>query len=83
MADPATRRENRAGDMTDDNDVLRSLGRIEGTLEAIDKNLKKLNGRLDHHSGRIGKLERWQATLAGVAVVAGLVIGGFIRKMFS
>ena len=61
-------------------DILRSLGRIEGRLKAIDENLGKLNGRLDHHSNRLRKLERWQATLAGAGAIIGVAVGAFIRK---
>jgi ribosomal 50S subunit-associated protein YjgA (DUF615 family) len=64
-------------------DIPRMLGQIQGTVGAIDKKLDDLNGRLDHHSNRLGKLERWQATIAGAAAVAGVAVGAFFRKFFS
>lgn len=59
------------------------LGEIKATVEAINKNLVKLNGRLDHHSNRLRKLERWQATLAGAGAIAGVAVGVFFRKFFN
>lgn len=69
------------GKMTDD--IPRMLGQIQGTVGAIDKKLDDLNGRLDHHSTRIGKLERWQAMLAGAGTIAGIGIYAFFKKLFS
>jgi len=50
----------------------RTLGRIE---EKLDNLVKQTEPRLNNHSERIGKLERWQARLLGGAAVAGFVFG--------
>ena len=59
------------------------LGEITGTLTATKEILVKIEERLDHHSGRLGKLERRQAWLAGLGTAVGLAVGAFLRKWFS
>lgn len=69
-------------------DVQRSLGRIEGTLDIIKEGVLKLSDRLQTHTAddsrrfeehdvRIRKVERKQSYLAGAAaVVAALLTAG-------
>jgi hypothetical protein len=67
-------------------DIQHSLGRIQATVESIDEKVDRLANRLDHHSGRIGRLERWQATIAGAGAVAGVAVGSLLtsfRKFFD
>lgn len=54
--------------MTEQENIQRTLGRIE---EKLDNALPRLN----NHSERLGKLERWQARLLGGAAVAGFLFG--------
>lgn len=68
-------------------DIPRMLGEIQGTVMQIDKKVDLLHdrfsARLDHHSERIRKLERWQAMLAGSAAIIGVAIGAFFKKLFN
>jgi hypothetical protein len=56
--------------MTDS--IERTLGRIE---EKIDNLVLSTQPRLNNHSDRIGKLERWQSRVLGGAAVAGFLLG--------
>lgn len=51
-------------------EVQRSLGRLEGKLDAA---LEKM----DNHEPRIARLERWQAWTFGAAGAVGVVVGVF------
>lgn len=64
-------------------DIKFMLGEITTTLKNIEKHLDDLNGRLDHHSNRLGSLERWRATIVGAAAIAGVGLGAFFKKLFS
>jgi hypothetical protein len=61
-------------------DIKFMLGEISTSIRGIETNLVKMNGRLDHHSGRIGRLERWQATIAGAGAVAGVAVGSLLTS---
>ena len=66
--------------------IQNSLGRIQATVESIDEKVDRLDKRLDHHSGRIGRLERWASTIAGAGAVAGVAVGSLLtsfRKFFD
>lgn len=62
----------------------RTLGRIEGKLDALLDNYaaheKRDDDRFDHVSGRLGKLERWQSKVIGIGVAAG-TIGGLLVEL--
>ena len=64
-------------------DIKFMLGQIQGTVEAIDKKVDDLSRRLDHHSNRLGRLERWQASLAGAGAIIGVAVGAFFRRFFD
>lgn len=64
-------------------DIKFMLGQIQATVEAINSKVDDLSRRLDHHSNRLRKLERWQATLAGAAAIAGMAVGAFIKKWLN
>jgi hypothetical protein len=64
-------------------DIKFMLGEISTSIRGIENSLAKINGRLDHHSSRIRKLERWQAAIAGAGAVAGVAVGSFFRKYFD
>jgi hypothetical protein len=72
--------------MTDDIPI-RILGEIQGTVTQIDKKVDALNdrfsARLDHHSGRIGRLERRLATIAGASAVIGVGVGAFFKRLLN
>ena len=50
-------------------------GRVLTTLDAIEKKLDQVNGRLDHHSRRIRALELWGAFLTGATAILGAILG--------
>jgi hypothetical protein len=52
--------------------IERTLGRIE---EKLDSLARVTEPRLNNHSDRLGKLERWQSRLIGGAAVASFVFG--------
>lgn len=56
--------------MTDS--MERTLGRIE---EKLDNLVKQTEPRLNNHSERIGKLERWQSRVLGGVAVASFILG--------
>ncbi len=71
-----------------DLEVQRSLGRIEASVEAarqdIAEHREESNKRADHHSKRLGSLEKTRARILGagsvVTVLATGFVGWFIRK---
>ena len=69
--------------MSDDGDIKFMLGEISTSIRGIETNLVKMNGRLDHHSSRLRKLERWQAALAGAGALAGVAIGAFFKRLWD
>lgn len=50
-------------------DIMRSLGKIEGLLTGVAEWRTVVDGRLNVHSDRIRLLERWQSKLLGVAAI--------------
>jgi hypothetical protein len=62
--------------MTDENEILRVLERIEGRMNDIANQISKL-------SDRVAKLELWQAGVKGawtaLAVVLGFLFGTFLK----
>jgi hypothetical protein len=56
-------------------DLRRDLGRIEGQLEGIRTELARLAKLALAQERRMAELERWQARVAGVAGLAGLIMG--------
>ena len=62
-------------------EVQRSLGRIEGGVQEITRQLEKIDVRITGHSGRINAVEDKQATMEGKAAVLG-VIGGSAVGVF-
>lgn len=57
--------------MTDSQD--RVLGRIEGKLDAVLERIGEQQNRLNNHGDRLGRLERWQAKLLGMAAVIAII----------
>ena len=64
-------------------DLQYTLGQMQATLENINDNLTKLNGRLDHHSNRLGSLERWRATTVGAVAILIVGFAVLVKKFFS
>lgn len=67
-----------------DQEVHRSLGRIEGQLEAALLELAEIKENQKTDGGRIGKLEKnvhgtW---FAGGIIIAGLAAAAHIKKLF-
>lgn len=63
-------------------EVQRSLGRIEGGIQAIDKRLDMIDGRITGHSGRINELEDKQAKMEGKAAILGVIGGSAVGVFF-
>lgn len=55
-------------------EIFRALGRIEGKLDAQLEREQAQNARLDSHSARLGKIERWQAWTLGAGAAAGAAL---------
>lgn len=56
-------------------DIERSLGRIEGTLNGMEKHLERLNGKTDKNTARISKVENKMAFNKGKAAKIGASAG--------
>jgi hypothetical protein len=55
-------------------EIYRALGRIEATLESVHEKVSTQNTRLDNHSARLSKLEKWQAWTLGAGAAAGAAL---------
>lgn len=64
--------------MSDMSDVIKSLGRIEGIVEGIDKRLDSGSKRMDGHDRRLGKMEGRLSWFAGAWGMAGTAAGAFL-----
>lgn len=75
-------------------EVQRSLGRIEGTLAEIQRNMadaaRRLethmaddNRRLDEHDDEIGKVRRRQSWTSGASAVLGIIFGSAAEHFFN
>lgn len=66
-------------------DIQRSLGRIEGKLDlfldSFSAHEVKDDRRFGDVSKRLGAMEKWQAKVIGIGLAAG-VVGGFLVKVF-
>lgn len=60
--------------------VERTLGRIEGALQAIDEKLDAQHVRQNNHGTRLASLENWKSKLIGIATAAG-VVGSLLAKV--
>ena len=60
---------------TTNDDIMRSLGNIEGQLTGIHSKLDTQHGRLNNHGERISRVERKLAWYAGAAGAFGAVAG--------
>jgi len=68
-------------DAPTNNDIIRAIGNLEGTVGGIDKKLDEGTKRMDSHSKRIGSVERKQSWYAGGAMVGGGFFGAMLKKM--
>jgi len=59
----------------------RSLGRIEGKLEAVHTDVQELKTLTQDQEKRLGALERSRAWLAGVAAAAGAGASTVLSKI--
>ena len=64
-------------------EIMRSLGKIEGTLHGIDDKLDRHHERLNAHGDRIHRVEKRGWFLAGAAVVLGSVGSTFWKKFIG
>jgi len=70
------------------NNIQRSLGRIEGKVDGINKHLEKMNGAIDDHTDKIDKLETFKDQTEGakqetkrIASIGGAIAGGFVTAV--
>jgi hypothetical protein len=64
-------------------DIMRSLGKIEGTLTGIDDKLDRHHERLNAHGDRIHRVEKRGWFLAGAAAVIGAAGSTALRKFIG
>jgi len=65
--------------MTDSTpEIMRELGELKGTQNAILSLLTKQDQRLDNHGNRIATLEKQRAWLLGAAAVIGYVANNLL-----
>lgn len=65
-----------------DGEIMRILGHLEGTCEAINTHLKSVNETQKSQDQRITKVEKRQAWLAGVGTVLGASAVALFNKLF-
>ena len=65
--------------MTDD--VQRSLGRIEGKLDALNQTMASYSQRADKTESRVSKIENRQYWYAGASAVLGTIVGFFLNPI--
>ena len=60
------------------NEIMRSLGHIEGGIEGIIDRLDKINGRLDKHDDKLDKhsnfINNWKGKLVIIAFIVSVGI---------
>jgi hypothetical protein len=61
-------------------DLMRAIGKLEGTVISMDGKLDDHKDRMNNHSKRIRMVERRQAWWAGAAAALGGVIGILAKK---
>ena len=61
-----------------ENDINRSLGRIEGGIEGINKHLDKINGRIDDQQKNLDSTKNEISLIKGKAVGFGASAGIFM-----
>lgn len=59
----------------ENNNIQRSLGRIEGKIDGINEHLKRLNGSIESHSSKIDKVENCIAKIKAEATMSARVAG--------
>jgi hypothetical protein len=57
-------------------DLERALGRIEGMLDGVQKELQRIAGYSASTSERVGALEQWKSRTIGLLAGAGAAGGG-------
>ena len=72
-----------------ENNIQRSLGRIEGKIDGINQRLDKMNGTLKSHDEKIDDLEGFVNEIKGqekqitkIASIGGAIAGGFITAVY-
>lgn len=55
-------------------ELQRSLGRVEGKVDAVLLRLDLMDRRSASHEERISKLERWKSYALGIAVATSVVV---------
>ena len=56
-------------------DIQRSLGRIEGGIQAINNRLDKINGTLAEHEDKLNAFETFKDNLKGQMTIFGAITG--------
>ncbi len=71
--------------MTDNpEDIMRSLGKIEGLLTGVTEWRGNVDKRLNNHADRLSILERWQAKVLGVAAIISIpAVAAFVIKALT
>jgi len=65
--------------MTQDTELHRAVGRIEGQLGTVIDMLKAGDGRHDRHEKRIGAVEKKQAWYSGAAAAVGVIAAYLVK----
>jgi len=65
--------------MTQDTELHRAVGRIEGQLGTVIDMLKSGDGRHERHEKRIGAVEKKQAWYSGAAAAVGVIAAYLVK----
>jgi hypothetical protein len=65
--------------MTQDTELHRAVGRIEGQLDTVIEMLKAGDGRHERHEKRIGAVEKRQAWYSGAAAAVGALVAYVVK----
>ncbi len=58
-------------------EIYKAIGSLTTSVEALHGKLDDQHKRLNRHSDRLGKLERWRSWFLGVGTVLGSAAGAF------
>lgn len=72
---------------TNDQDISRALGRLEGKMDSLLRQFTDLSDTIKSHDGRIGTLENWRSSVKGSVVVmasiASIVVSVLLKLLLK
>jgi len=63
--------------------LLVEMGKLQAVTESTNKTVYELSEKVGIQNGRVGKLEKWQSFLYGIATILTLVVIPLALKYFQ